>query len=163
MSNKDAKAGASQPDSSEDEQTSTTQASGKATPERGPPPSPPQSAAQLYGREQCANWAKPDSDLLYLMTGAPPLASSYGGRPAHEPRAVTQTLYDAIQAAYTARNKEVKYHLLNFKVPKNLPRSDRARVTSAVSRTVVWPRTVCQLGEAGLRLAVPYDRCATSR
>ena len=129
MSNKDAKAGASQPDSSEDEQTSTTQASGKATPERGPPPSPPQSAAQLYGREQCANWAKPDSDLLYLMTGAPPLASSYGGRPAHEPRAVTQTLYDAIQAAYTARNKEVKYHLLNFKVPKNLPRPDRARVT----------------------------------
>ena len=86
-------------------------------------------AAQQYHHEQCANWANPDAELVYIMTAAPPQAIRYGGQPAHEPRALMQTLEDAIQTAYTAKYKDVVYHKLTAKVPKNLPRPSRANVT----------------------------------
>ena len=124
----DKKAAASSSDSSDDENKTST---GAVTPtkETATPPSPPKPAAQQHPREQCVNWGNPDSELVYLMTAAPPLPSSYGGQPAHEPRALTQTLYDALQAAYTAKHPNVVYHQLKVKVPKNLPRPMRATVT----------------------------------
>lgn len=116
---------ASDQSSSDDDNDSTAGPSRAPTPKDGVAPLP---TGQAYPREQCVNWGDPDAETVYLMSAAPPRESSYGGKPASEPRALTRPLYEALQDAYQAKHPDVLYHELHIKTPKNLPRPDRARV-----------------------------------
>ena len=71
-------------------------------------PRPAAAAPSQHPAAQCINHGDPAADRMYLMTAAPPTASGYDDKPADEPRALTETLFKHVTAAYKKAHGSIK-------------------------------------------------------
>ena len=100
-----------------------------------PKPAHATAPAQQHPEAQCINHGDPDAAKKYLMTAAPPTASSYGGT-ATEPRALTTQLMVKVKAAFKAAHGEVKITAVGVfsNATDNQPRRDGIRLHQAQIR-----------------------------